>query len=162
MKKVTQKISLMAAGVMLLFGVSAFASSAAESQQGTAQPPMNKIPYEQLSDEQKTQIKEKRAEKQAAMTQRQEKWNALTDEQRAEVYSIMDERNAIDSKLVDKYLELGIISAEEAENMKSDISSENNFTRENKLMPGVKGKGGCHGSRGGFRPEIPAKTEASS
>lgn len=77
------------------------------------------------------------------------KWNELTDAQRAEIYKIYEEKTNIDSKLIDKYLEFGIIDNETANSMKSNLTEEKNNMVNNKRMPMI-GRGG-HGGK--FAPK---------
>ena len=52
-----------------------------------------------------------------------EKWSALNDKQRSEVYAIYDEQVKLRIKMVDKYAELGLIDSETAKTMKGKITA---------------------------------------
>jgi len=78
-----------------------------------------------------------------------EKWDALTDEQKAEIFGLEDQAAAIEGRIIDKYLEFGLIDAETAENMKNDLNSRKNEMRENGRMPMGAG-GGIRWDHKGF------------
>ena len=74
-------------------------------------------------------------EQKAAMDEMKSKWDALTDEQKEAIYGLNDQKTDIDSKIIDKYLEYGIIEAETAESMKNAFESQKENMRENGRMP---------------------------
>ena len=69
------------------------------------------------------------------------KWDALTQEQKEEVYLIYD--NCLDSKiqLIDKYIELGIIDSETAARLRDNIEGHRVGMRENSTLPKIKMRG---------------------
>lgn len=69
------------------------------------------------------------------------KWDALTDAQKAEIYSLYDEKTAIDSKIIDKYLEFGVIDADTATTMKQNFETKKSEMRTNGRMPMPGGRG---------------------
>lgn len=80
-------------------------------------------------------------ERKAAMEEMKSKWDALTDAQKAEIYDLNDQKAAIDSQIIDKYVESGIIDAEAAEGMKSVLESQKSDMRTNGRMPMLGGRG---------------------
>lgn len=112
---------------------------------------------QQLTDEQKAQMKEKRAEMQAKVKEEKSKWDALTDEQKAEVYDLKDQAAADQTKLIDKYLELGLIDNDQATKMKDAITNRSQQLRESGKMPmmGLGEGNGPGGMRGGMRGGAP-------
>lgn len=84
---------------------------------------------------------EMKEERRAAMEEMKAKWDTLTDAQKAEIFDLNDQKAAIDSQIIDKYSELGIIDAETAESMKSALESHRSDMRTNGRMPMVGGRG---------------------
>lgn len=80
-------------------------------------------------------------EQSAAREAMKAKWDALTDAQRAEIYSLYDEKVAIDSKIIDKYLEFGVIDADTAATMKQNLDTQKSDMRTNGRMPMAGGRG---------------------
>ena len=80
-------------------------------------------------------------EQRAAMDEMNSKWDALTDEQKAEIYDLNDQKAAIDNKIIDKYLEYGIIDSDKASDMKDALDSQKNDMRSNGRMPMPGGRG---------------------
>ena len=99
-----------------------------------------------LTDEQKAEwaerqerqeeMKSKRAEMESRMKLQLDKWGDLTDEQKAELYSLQDKSVDAQIAIIDKYLELGVIDEEKAQAMKDRLLEGNDFMRENDFMPG--------------------------
>ena len=89
-------------------------------------------------------------EQSAAMEEIISKWDALTDEQKEEIYGLNDQKTAIDSQIIDKYVEFGLIDAEAAAEMKENLENRRSDMRSNGRMPmfGGKGMGGQRGMRG--------------
>ena len=50
-----------------------------------------------------------------------EKWSALTQEQKEEIYALMDSRAAADAALIDKLAELGVIDQADADRIKQHM-----------------------------------------
>jgi len=103
------------------------------------------------------QMKSKRAEMENRMSIQNDKWDALTDVQREELYSLQDKTVDAQIAVIDKYLELGVIDADTAQAMKDRLIDGQTNMRENGRMPGFGGGFG-KGHRGGFGPgqEMPA------
>jgi hypothetical protein len=95
------------------------------------------------------QMKSKRSEMEARSSIQNDRWDALTDEQREELYSLQDKTVEAQIAVIDKYLELGVIDAETAQVMKDRLTEGQSNMRENGRMPGFDG-GFCRGHRGGF------------
>lgn len=109
-----------------------------------------------LTDEQKAELEAKKAELEAKRAEEKAKadalaaaWNALSAEQKEEVYKLHDDE--IDARIatIDKYLSLGLISADDAAALKEKMTAEKAAVRESGNMPFL-GKGSL-GSKGGFR-----------
>ena len=103
-----------------------------------------------LTAEQKAAMDEQR---QLQMEQRDAalaKWNALTDAQKNEIYDLKEKASAIDSQIIDKYLEYGIVDQTTADNMKAMMTERNAQMRTDGQFPmmGGKGFGGPGGMRG--------------
>jgi catalase len=58
--------------------------------------------------------KDKKAAFDEAMKQATEKWNSLSASQKAEVYSLIENEMKAEIKLMDKFVEFGIISKDDA------------------------------------------------
>ena len=71
----------------------------------------------------------------------EEKWAALSAEQKAEVYSLLDSRTAADGAVLDKLAELGIITAEDAAQIKQHMQEGLAKLKESGEFP----MGGRHG-----------------
>lgn len=82
------------------------------------------------------------------------KWDALTDEQKSEIYGFNDQKAAIDNQIIDKYIEFGIIDSETAASLKENIETYKNDTRTSGKMPGMGGRGG-RGARGSWDVKTP-------
>lgn len=76
-----------------------------------------------------------------AVSEMKSKWDALTDAQKAEIYTLYDQKTSIESQIVDKYLEFGVIDSETAATMKSNLETQKSDMRTNGRMPMVGGKG---------------------
>ena len=86
-------------------------------------------------------------EQQAAREAMESQWSALTDAQKEEIYGLTDEKAAIESQIIDKYLELGLIDAQTAATMKENITTQSSEMRSGGKMP-MLGRGGKMGGRG--------------
>ncbi len=90
-------------------------------------------------------------EQKAKMDATQEKWTQLTDAQKEEIYTLKDKAADIDTQIIDKYLEWGLIDQQTADDMKSNITDGKTKMREGSRMPmPFGGKGGKPGR--GFAP----------
>lgn len=91
-----------------------------------------------LTQEQKAEMsKQFEAEYKAA----QEKFNALTDKQKEEIYDLYDKVNVAKLKLLDKYVEFGLLTKEDAEAMKTHMAKFSEKVREEQQFIGFKGMG---------------------
>ncbi len=101
-----------------------------------------------MSEEQKAEMEALR-EKAGSV---QGKWDALTDDQKEEIYKLRDQGTDIQSQIIDKYLEFGVIDEETAAAMKEKCESRNGALRSSGKMPMFGGKGGRgqRGNRGGM------------
>lgn len=88
------------------------------------------------------------------------KWNALSDDQKNEIYALKEKASAIESQIIDKYLEYGIVDQTTADNIKTRMNERNAQMRTDGQFPmmGGKGFGGPGGMRGhgGFHSAPPA------
>lgn len=78
---------------------------------------------------------EEKAEMKAKYEAAQKKWASLTDEQKNEIYKLMDNKIDIKIQMIDKYLEYGIIDKDTANNMKSKLNNYKTQMRESGKMP---------------------------
>ncbi len=88
----------------------------------------------QLTDEQKAELEAMKARMRKSL----EKWNALTDDQKNEIYKLKDQIFDIEGKIIDKYLSFGLIDQDTANNMKKNMSEAKTRMRENGRMPMFK------------------------
>ncbi len=79
--------------------------------------------------------KDKIAAFEEAMKIATEKWNALTDTQRAEVYDLIEEEMKAEMKLIDKFVEFQILSKEDASAYKANMMSKFNQLKESGRFP---------------------------
>ncbi len=80
-------------------------------------------------------------EQKAAWDAMKTKWDSLTDEQKAEIYAICDQKSALESQIIDKYLQFGVIDSETAASMKQNLESKKTDMRTNGRMPLLGGRG---------------------
>ncbi len=139
-KKVALIVSTLA--IVMTMGVTAFAASTTDStddsrlaaiESGDMQFGKNGKGRRGMNEEQKAQ-----------MDAMNEKWDTLTEEQKDVIYDLNDQKTDIDSKIIDKYLEFGVIDADEAATMKENVETRKSTIRENDRMPmgGMRGMGG--------------------
>ncbi len=91
-------------------------------------------------------------EQKAAFDAQKSKWDALTDSQKQEIYDLCNDKLTIHTKIIDKYLEFGVIDSDTAASMKEGMTQRHNNAVNNGLMP-MSGKGGGRG-RGMANPGI--------
>jgi len=70
-----------------------------------------------------------------------EKWMALNDEQKAEVYALLEEELQVKNRLVDKLVELEIMDSKDGENFKARMSDSYNKVKESGEFPIIRPKG---------------------
>ena len=68
----------------------------------------------------------------------QEKFSALTDEQKKEIYDLYDKVNVAKIKLLDKYVELGLMTDEEAKSIQKHMSDVSEKIRSEGQFIGFK------------------------
>ncbi|OJU12147.1 MAG: hypothetical protein BGN88_05955 [Clostridiales bacterium 43-6] len=135
------KVFLAILAVLMLFS---FTTAAAQGTTGTtAKAKDGKLFGKNLTEEEKASLK---AEFQAV----KDKLGSLTDKQKAEIYGLMEKKNADEKLLIDKYVELGILSADKADTLKAKISERFSKMKENGTVPGGFGfmKRKHHGFKG--------------
>lgn len=108
-------------------------------------------PREDLTDEQKAEMEQRRAEIEAKKEAMNEKWASLTDAQKEEIYALKERSNQIDEQMIDRYLELGLIDEETANQMKECIQEDNANMRTDNKVPMLRGKGGRGFGTGKFK-----------
>ncbi|MGL4337311.1 MAG: DUF2680 domain-containing protein [Turicibacter sp.] len=89
-----------------------------------------------LTDNQKSEmVKDYEAKYQEA----QEKFNALTDKQKKELYDLYDKINVNKLKLLDKYVEFGLVSKEEADVIRAEMGNRAQEMRDTSKFIGFGG-----------------------
>lgn len=89
----------------------------------------------QLTEEQKEEIKN---QFEADYKEMQEKFNQLTDDQKEEIYELYDKVNVAKVKLLDKYVELELMTEEEVEAIQKHMAEMSEKIREEKQFIGFK------------------------
>lgn len=161
MKKSTIIISICAVTISAIMGLSAFAAADTANSTDTDQPAVTNSTADStqptvedftgrhgryaLTEEQKTEMEAKRVQMEA-MT---EKWSALTDAQKEEIYALKEKASRINSQIIDKYLEWGLMDQNTADEMKAGLTESITRMRENGKMPFMRGQGGFGKDRHG-------------
>lgn len=121
----------------------------------------------ELTDEQKAEMEAKRTEIEAEMAEMKtkteamnEKWTALTTEQKEEIYALKDQAASLETQIIDKYLELGLIDEQTAADMKDSISENSAQLRESGKMPAFGGQARLGGGKAMFHIALPAEPDA--
>ena len=98
----------------------------------------------EMTEEQKAEIEAKRAEMESKRAEqeekarlRQETWDAMSAEQKEELYRLAEQQIAIQIQQIDKYLELGLIDAEVAAMMKEQLNTSAAAMRAEGKLPGI-------------------------
>ncbi|MPW26753.1 hypothetical protein GC105_13255 [Alkalibaculum sp. M08DMB] len=119
-----KKISGFLATLMLLstFGTATLASTTIATNNEIKNDPPSQ------SEEQKTDMKIKHSEM-------KEKWSTLSDEQKEEIYKLMDKEIDIRIESINYYLSLGIIDEETATKMKEKLTENKIQIRERDQFP---------------------------
>ncbi|MDE5977560.1 MAG: YckD family protein [Turicibacter sp.] len=89
-----------------------------------------------LTEEQKTEMQKQYAEM-------EEKFNSLTDEQKNEIYDLFDKVNVAKIKILDKYVEFGIMTEEEVEAIEEHMAKKSEEIRSEGKLVGFKAPH-CH------------------
>ncbi len=82
---------------------------------------------------------EQKQEFEAKYKEAQEKFNALSTEEKNELYDLYDKVNVAKVKLLDKYVELGLLSKEEAEAIQKHMAQSAQTARNEQQFIGIKG-----------------------
>jgi polyhydroxyalkanoate synthesis regulator phasin len=93
-----------------------------------------------LSENDKSQ-KDKKAAFDEAMKKATDTWNKLTDKQKAEVYSLIENEMKSEIKLMDKLVELGMINKEDAMTFKARMMERFKKLKESGEFPLTRQKG---------------------
>lgn len=123
MKKINMTL-----GAIFLAATLSLTGYAKESTKEVPTPPA-------LTEEQKG---EKAKQFEAEYKQMQEKFSALTDEQKKEIYDLYDKVNVAKIKLLDKYVELGLMTDEEAKSIQKHMSDVSEKIRSEGQFIGFK------------------------
>lgn len=123
MKKINMTL-----GAIFLAATLSLTGYAKESTKEMPTPPA-------LTEEQKG---EKAKQFEAEYKQMQEKFSALTDEQKKEIYDLYDKVNVAKIKLLDKYVELGLMTDEEAKSIQKHMSEVSEKIRSEGQFIGFK------------------------
>ena len=91
--------------------------------------------HPQLTEEQKAEVKQ---QFEADYKEMQEKFNQLTDDQKEEIYELYDKVNVAKVKLLDKYVELELMTEEEVEDIQKHMAEMSEKNREEKQFIGFK------------------------
>ena len=118
----------MTLGTIFLAATLSLTGYAKESTKEMPTPPA-------LTEEQKG---EKAKQFEAEYKQMQEKFSALTDEQKKEIYDLYDKVNVAKIKLLDKYVELGLMTDEEAKSIQKHMSDVSEKIRSEGQFIGFK------------------------
>lgn len=116
--------SLAIAGMIGFLSISPVTTFAAElDTESVTQTENNKVYQDKQSA-----FKEK-------MKKASEKWKTLSDNQKEEVYALLQQKTDVESKLADKLAELGIFEKEDAEKMKSHMLERFNKLKDSGEFP---------------------------
>lgn len=77
-----------------------------------------------------------REEMKAQMDAMKEKWDSLSETQKEEVYKLKDNIIDTESKIIDKYVEWGIVDKSTSEEIKEKMTERKAMMREDGNMPG--------------------------
>lgn len=91
--------------------------------------------HPQLTEEQKAEVKQ---QFEADYKEMQEKFNQLTDDQKEEIYELYDKVNVAKVKLLDKYVELGLMSQDEVDEIQKHMAQMSKKIREEQQFIGFK------------------------
>ncbi len=145
-------IILVLALVMIL-GVGAALVSAEEAEPGTDCQPIRTMLGRRagLTEEARAEMEARRQTMDAARA----KWEALTDEQKEEIYGIEDQIGALRNQIIDRYQQWGVYDEETATQFKERQTERMNWIREEGAMP----MGGGRHARRGCQNLPPAESE---
>lgn len=126
------------------YAVSSFAANTTTLAIKDDTEALNKPNRPILTDQQKEEMKARHKVMRAKFDATNEKWNALTDAQKTEIYNLKEKSKDIESQIIDKYLQFGIIDKETETNIKARITEQNTKMRQEGKMPVLGGKRGGH------------------
>lgn len=118
----------MTLGTIFLAATLSLTGYAKESTKEVPTPPA-------LTEEQKGEMAK---QFEAEYKEMQEKFSALTDEQKKEIYDLYDKVNVAKIKLLDKYVELGLMTDEEAKSIQKHMSEVSEKIRSEGQFIGFK------------------------
>lgn len=118
----------MTLGTIFLAATLSLTGYAKESTKEVPTPPV-------LTEEQKEEMAK---QFEAEYKEMQEKFSALTDEQKKEIYDLYDKVNVAKIKLLDKYVEFGLITEEEAKSIQEHMSEASEKIRSEGKFIGFK------------------------
>lgn len=118
----------MTLGTIFLAATLSLTGYAKESTKEMPTPPA-------LTEEQKGEMAK---QFEAEYKEMQEKFSALTDEQKKEIYDLYDKVNVAKIKLLDKYVELGLMTDEEAKSIQKHMSEVSEKIRSEGQFIGFK------------------------
>lgn len=87
-----------------------------------------------LSERDKDQEK-KRAAFEEAIKKANEKWNTLTKEQKSEIYGLIENEMKAEMKLIDKFVEFGVMQKTDADSFKIHMMEKLNRLKESGEFP---------------------------
>lgn len=91
--------------------------------------------------EKKNDNDEKKAAIKAKLKKANEQWNTLTNEQKQEVYALLDSEMEIEIQLMDKLVELGVLEKEDVDMLKSHMINKLKRIKESGEFPLMRKKG---------------------
>lgn len=109
---------------------------------------------QQLTEDQKAEM----AKHEQKFKEAQAKFDALTADQKKEIYDLFDKVNVAKVKLLDKYVEYGIISKDEAQAMQKYMAEFSEKARNEQMFIGVAGPRGPKAPK----PESETKEESKT
>lgn len=110
-----------------------------------------------LTDEEK--VKQEKIRE--ALKTAREKWAGLTDEQKQQVYGLWDQSMSLNTQVIDKYVELGILDQDTASVLKEQLTDIQSKIRDNGKMP-LYGYGGICREKQSSETKPESSTTASS
>ncbi|WP_278475361.1 DUF2680 domain-containing protein [Turicibacter sanguinis] len=109
---------------------------------------------QQLTEDQKAEM----AKHEQKFKEAQAKFDTLTADQKKEIYDLFDKVNVAKVKLLDKYVEYGIISKDEAQAMQKYMAEFSEKARNEQMFIGVAGPRGPKAPK----PESETKEESKT
>lgn len=137
-----KKVSLTLSAILLAATIS-LTGHAQDAAKENQMPPA-------LTEEQKGEMAK---QMEAEYKEIQEKFSALSDDQKKEIYDLYDKVNVAKIKLLDKYVELGLISEDEAKEIQQHMSE---------ISEKIRKEGQFIGFKAPHAPKVKEKNEVSS